>query len=165
MKSLLILGAGGHGQVVKEIAEACGYDTFAFLDDKAPDAIGKLNEAPYLAPNYDGVIIAIGNNAIRQEIVDKLERFENINIATLIHPTAYVSPSTIIGTGTVVEPKAVVNARSKIGSGCIISVGAIVDHDCSIGQYSHINAGAICMAGSKVKKLTKVNAGEIIKGY
>lgn len=165
MKSLLIIGGGGHGQVVKEIAEACGYDTVAFLDDKAPGAIGTLKEAPYVAPNYDGVIIAIGNNALRQELTNELERFENISIATLIHPTAYVSPSTIIGIGTVVEPKAIVNARSKIGSGCIISVGAIVDHDCSIGHYSHINAGAICMAGSKVEVLTKVNAGEIIKGY
>lgn len=165
MKSLLILGAGGHGQVVKEIAEACGYDTVAFLDDKAPDAIGKLNEAPYLAPNYDGVIIAIGNNKLRLEITSKLERWEGINIVTLIHPTAYISPSAVIGTGTVIEPRAVVNARSKIGSGCIISVGAIVDHDCGIGHCSHINAGAICMAGSKVEKLTKVNAGEIIKGY
>lgn len=70
MKRLLILGAGGHGQVVKEIAEASGYDTVAFLDDKAPDAIGKMNEAPYLAPNYDGVIIAIGNNALRRDITE-----------------------------------------------------------------------------------------------
>jgi sugar O-acyltransferase (sialic acid O-acetyltransferase NeuD family) len=165
MKSLLILGAGGHGQVVKEIAEACGYDTIAFLDDIAPNAIGKMNETAYLAPNYDGVIVAIGNNALRQKIVDKLERLENVSIATLIHPTAYVSPSTVIEAGTVVEPKAVVNARSKIGSGCIISVGAIVDHDCIIGHYSHINAGAICMAGSKVEALSKVNAGEVIKGF
>ena len=167
MKSLLILGSGGHGQVVKEIAIACGYEAeaIAFLDDKATSAVGKINEAPYLAPNYDGVIIAIGNNALRRDIAEKLERFEGINIVTLIHPTAFVSPSVIIGKGTVIEPNAIVNAHSKIGEGCIISVGAIVDHDCSVGYFSHINAGAICMAGSKVKKLSKVNAGEIIKGF
>lgn len=165
MKRLLILGAGGHGQVVKEIAEACGYDTVAFLDDKTPDAIGKLNEAPYLAPNFDGIIIAIGNNALRRNITAKLEQFEGINIVTLIHPTAYISCSSVIGKGTVVEPNAIVNAHSKIGEGCIISVGAIVDHDSSIGYFSHINSGAICMAGSKIAALTKVNAGEIIKGF
>ena len=32
-KSLLIVGAGGHGKVVKEIAEALGYNKIAFLDD------------------------------------------------------------------------------------------------------------------------------------
>ena len=31
-KSLLIIGAGGHGRVVKEVAEALGYDRIAFLD-------------------------------------------------------------------------------------------------------------------------------------
>ena len=165
MKSLLILGAGGHGQVVKEIAEACGYDTVDFLDDKAPNAIGKLNEAPYLVPNYDSVIIAIGNNVLRRDITEKLEQFEGIKVITLIHPTAYISRSAVIGKGTVVEPNAIVNAHSKIGEGCIISVGAIVDHDSSIGYFSHINAGAICMAGSKISALTKVDAGKIIEGF
>ena len=167
MKNLLILGAGGHGQVVKEIAIVCGYEpkAISFLDDNAPNVVGKIKEAPYLAPNYDGVIIAIGNNSLRRDISEKLECFEGINIVTLIHPTAYVSPTAVIGKGTVVEPKAVINANSKIGEGCIVSVGAIVDHDSNVGFFSHINAGAICMAGSKIEKLTKVNAGEIIKGY
>lgn len=167
MKSLLILGAGGHGQVVKEIAVACGYEpeAIAFLDDNVPSAVGKINEASSLAPNYDGVIIAIGDNSLRRDITEKLECLEVINIVTLIHPTAYVSPSAVVGKGTVIEPNASVNAHSIIGSGCIISVGAIVDHDSSVEDFSHINAGVICMAGSKVKKLTKVNAGEIIKGY
>ena len=164
MKTLLIIGAGGHGQVVKEIAIACGYNSIDFLDDKIPDAVGKLNDAPFLAPNYDGVFVAIGNNALRRDISEKMERFEGINIITLVHPTAYVSLSAIVGKGTVVEPKAVINAHSRIGEGCIISVGAIVDHDSSIGFYSHINAGGICMAGSKVDALTKVSAGEVIKG-
>ena len=165
MKCLLIIGAGGHGQVVKEIAEACGYEAIDFLDDKSPNAVGKINEMSYLAPNYDGVIVGIGNNTIRRDLTEKLEKVEGVNIATLIHPTAFVSNSTNIGKGTVVEPHAIINANSKIREGCIISVGAIVDHDSSIGYFSHINAGAICMAGSNVKALTKVNAGEIIKGF
>lgn len=165
MKRLLIIGAGGHGQVVKEIAEACGYEAIDFLDDKSPNAVGKINEMSYLAPYYDGVSVGIGNNALRQELTENLGRSEGISIATLIHPTAFVSSSSIIGKGTVVEPHAIINANSKIGEGCIISVGSIVDHDSSIGYFSHINAGAICMAGSNVKALTKVNAGEIIKGF
>ena len=165
MKQLLIIGAGGHGQVVKEIAEACGYVIIDFLDDNAPNAVGKINDAPYKAANYDGVIVGIGNNAIRRSITEQLEKVEGINNATLIHPTAFVSSSAIIGKGTVVEPHAIINAKSTIGEGCIISVGAIVDHDCSIGPFSHINAGAVCMAGSIVKTLTKVNAGEVIKGF
>ena len=165
MKSLLIIGAGGHGHVVKDIAEACGYDSIDFLDDKAPEAVGKLNEVLNLATNYSGVFVAIGNNSLRQDITEKIEHFEGVNIITLVHPSAYVSPSAFIGKGTVIEPNAIVNTNCSIGSGCIISVGSIVDHDSIIGCFSHINAGAICMSGSKIDALVKVNAGEILTGF
>ena len=32
MKSLLVIGAGGHGRVVKEIAQDIGYEKIDFLD-------------------------------------------------------------------------------------------------------------------------------------
>lgn len=41
-KKLLIIGAGGHGKVVAEVASACGYDNVKFLDDNSPEAIGKI---------------------------------------------------------------------------------------------------------------------------
>ncbi len=43
MKSLLILGAGGFGQMVKETALELGYEKVVFLDDtaKGEDVIGK----------------------------------------------------------------------------------------------------------------------------
>ena len=44
-KNLLILGAGGHGCVVKEVAEAMGiFDKIDFLDDNSDFAIGKFRD-------------------------------------------------------------------------------------------------------------------------
>ena len=97
MTTLLIIGAGGHGQVVKELAVACGYESIDFLDDKAPKAVGKLNEAPYLAPNYDGVIVGIGNNTLRRSISEQLEKVVSLSLicSTTIslpsEPTADIS--------------------------------------------------------------------------
>ena len=67
MPSLLIIGAGGHGRVVAEIAVACGYDSgsIAFLDDNSPDANGKVKDMALYAPKFDGVFVAIGDNAVR----------------------------------------------------------------------------------------------------
>ncbi len=165
MKRLLIIGAGGHGQVVREIAKSCGYKAIDFLDDNSLNAVGKINEASYFVPRYDDVIVGVGDNVVRHDITKKLEKLEGIHIVSLIHPSAYVSSSAVIGKGTLVEPNTIINTNSKIGEGCIISVGSIIDHDCNIGNFSHINAGAICMAGSNVKTLVKVNAGEVIKGF
>ena len=163
-KCLLIIGAGGHGRVVKEVAEALGYDKIAFLDDNSAEAIGKIADSKSFVQEYQAAFVGIGNNKFRNELLQRLEQ-EGYEIPTLLHPTAYISKTAVIGKGTVVEPKAIVNANSRIGVGCIISVGAIVDHDVVLEVCVHVNAGAICKAGSRIKAFTKVDAGEIIQGF
>lgn len=163
-KNLLILGAGGHGKVVKEIAEALGYKNIAFLDDNSQEAIGKIADSKAFLYDYQEAFVGIGNNKFRGELLTRLEQ-EGFTIPVLIHPTAYVSKTAAIEKGTVVEPKAIANANSKIGRGCIISVGAIVDHDVVLEDCVHINAGAICKAGSFVAKEIKLEAGQVVKGY
>ena len=61
MKTLLIIGAGGHGKVVAEIAMAVGYQKIAFLDDNAPEAIGKIRDIEKWMDYTEG-FCGIGNN-------------------------------------------------------------------------------------------------------
>ena len=162
---LLIIGAGGHGQVVKEVAEALGtYERIDFVDDTAECAVGKLKDLANLRERYDAAFVGIGNNHVRREVLTQL-RACAYDIVTLVHPTAYVSKSAVIGAGTIIEPKATVNAHTKVGEGCIISVGAIVDHDVVLESCVHVNAGAICKAGSRVEAEVKLEAGQVVKGY
>ena len=162
---LLIVGAGGHGQVVREVAEAIGtYEKIEFVDDNSILAIGKMADLQVLRNEYDAAFVGIGNNHLRRELLEKLQAY-GYSIPVLIHPTAYVSRSAKIGKGTVVEPKAIVNASSRVADGCIISVGAIVDHDVVLEECVHVNAGAICKAGSVVSVETKLEAGQVVKGY
>lgn len=169
-KKLLILGAGGHGKVVREVALSLKkdnivlYDDISFLDDHAPEAIGTIDKLAEFVGEYDEVLCGIGNNAVRKRLLEQAEQ-AGFTIPVLIHPTAYVSPSAFIEAGTVVEPKAIVNANSVVKKGCIISVGAIVDHDAVVGAYSHVNAGAICKAGSIIEEGRKLEAGEVVLGY
>lgn len=163
-KSLLIIGAGGHGKVVKEIAEALGYTKIAFLDDNSTEAIGRIADSKDFVDEYQEAFVGIGNNKFRGELLARLEQ-EGFTIPVFIHPTAYVSKSAVIGKGTVVEPMAIVNANSKIGIGCIVSVGSIVDHDAVLEDCVHVNAGAICKAGSFVVKETRIDAGQIVQGF
>ena len=164
MKRLLIIGAGGHGKVVAEVAEDIGYDEIAFLDDNAPEAIGKISELEKFKEQYREAFIGIGNNKVRSKLMQKLRDY-GYTVPVLIHPSVYVSRTAKIDSGTVVEPKAIVNANTEIGEGCIISVGAIVDHDVKIEDCCHINAGAIVKAGSKIESLRKLEAGEVVLGY
>lgn len=164
MKTLLIIGAGGHGKVVAEIASTNGYDKVAFLDDNSSEAIGKINELERFKDHFEEAFVEIGNNVVRKELICKLEN-TGYEIPVLIHPTAYISKSAEISAGTVIEPHAVVNANSIIGKGCIVSVGAIVDHNSVLQDYVHVNAGAIISAGANIKTYKKVEAGKVIPGY
>ena len=162
-KKLLIIGAGGHGHVVAEIAHICGY-ICSFLDDNSPDAIGKIAYIGQYLSDFDFFFVAIGNNGKRQEVTKKLEKLK-CPIPIIIHPTAYVSPTAKIGEGTVIAPGAIVNTHSCIGKGCIISAGALIDHDARIEDFVHINVGAVCKSGSYISNLTKVDAGAVVQGF
>ena len=162
-KRLLIVGAGGQGRLCREIALAMGcFEKIDFIDDNSDLAIGKLSEIESLRSEYSCAFVALGNNNLRSEVTEKLEAL-GFEIPVLIHPTAYISPSSVIGKGSVIAPKAVINTGAVLGEGCIASIGVLIDHDCSIGSFVHVNTGAICMAGSKVPAYTKVDAGAVYK--
>jgi UDP-N-acetylbacillosamine N-acetyltransferase len=164
MRTLLILGAGGHGKVVSEIAEDIGYDKIEFLDDNNLTTIGKISELEKFGNQYDEVFVGVGNNELRAEMIQKLEDC-GYTVPVLIHPSAYVSRSATVGKGAVVEPNAIINANSTIGVGSIISVGAIVEHNAEVGAYCHINSGAIVKAGGKTAAKSRIDAGQIVEGY
>lgn len=165
MKRLLIVGAGGHGKVVKEIAEAVGcYEKIDFVDDNSSEAIGKVIDLQRLHEEYDSAFVGIGNNQLRNELIQKL-RAIGYEVPILIDPSAYISKSCHIAYGTLVEPKAIVNTNAIVGAGCIISVGGIVDHDVVLEDSVHVNAGAIVKVGGKIKKEIKLEAGQVVLGH
>lgn len=163
MKSLLIIGAGGHGKVVAEVAEDLGYKRIDFLDDNAQNALGKIEDIGKYT-NYGEAFCGIGDNKLRGDIIQEIKK-TGYSLATLIHPSAYVSRSAKIGQGSIIEPGAMINANSIIGEGAIVSLGALIDHDVVVGEYAHINSGAIVKAGGSVPSYEKLEAGAVVLGY
>ncbi len=147
MNKLMILGAGGHGRVVAEIAQLSGkYTDIAFLDDKAPEAsfpypyMGKCEELTDYLTDYD-FFIAIGNAAIRRRLQTEVEEAGG-RIIMLIHPAAIISKDVTIGKGTVIMAGAIVNTGAKIGDGVILNTASSVDHDCIVEDFCHVSVGA-----------------------
>lgn len=160
-RNLLILGAGGHGHVVKETAEALNiFDDIDFLDDQSPEAIGRCVDLIENTDSYTFAIPAFGNNELRNKWQTELLKV-GFTIPVLIHPASFVSPSAELEAGTVVLAHAVVNTNVKIKAGVIIGIGALIDHDTIVEKFSHINSGAIIKAGMEVEMFSKINAGTI----
>jgi sugar O-acyltransferase (sialic acid O-acetyltransferase NeuD family) len=149
LSGLLIIGAGGHGKVVADTALLLGWQTVAFLDDRAATLesplglpiVGTLDDLPAKAAGFASAVAAVGNAKLRLELADRCMR-SGFELASLLHPTAFVSRFTSIGPGSVVFAQSAINADSRIGRACIVNTGATVDHDCLIGDGVHICPGA-----------------------
>lgn len=172
-KELAIVGASGHGKVVADIAEQLGFKV-KFYDDAYPSKTHIEHWPIYgscadlIALNNAGnkrdikVIVAIGNNQIRQQKVELLQQ-NNFNLITLIHPTAVISQYAAIAAGTVVFAGAVINAFAKVGVGCIINTAAVVEHDCSINDFTHICPNTALAGGVIVGSKSWVGIGSQVK--
>ena len=161
---LIILGAGGYGRTVADVAAQTGvYDEICLLDDhsQAADVMGKC--ADYAAYIEENTVFypAFGNNEGRVSWLKKLVE-SGCRIATIVHPTAYVSPKARIAAGNAVLPRAIVNTDCEIAQGCIINCGAIVDHGSVLEEGVHVCLGAIVKAENRIARCTKIEAGEVI---
>ena len=167
MKSVIIIGASGHGKVVADIVRKSGDRVYGFLDDNT-ELKDTFLGFPVLGTidNYEKYkdiaefIIAIGDAKIRDAISKKIQ---NVNIYTAIHPTAVISDLDVtIGKGTVIMANAVVNSGSRVGEFCIINTGAIVEHDNIIEDYVHVSVGATLAGTVYVGKYTWIGIGAVV---
>lgn len=150
--NLLILGAGSHGQEVRELAQSLNiFRRIAFLDDspKKAEVIGPCSDFERYVWEYPVAISAVGNRSLRMDWLAGLARAGYV-LPVLIHPGAVVSPSASVGYGTVICARATVGAGSVIGSGCIISSGATIDRNVIIPDGTHINCGRVVTANLQV---------------
>ena len=159
MNRLVILGSGGYGRTVADVAHQLNYSTI-ILDDADP-AHPLSSFQSYINPTTS-FIPAFGNNAFRMEWINRIEE-NGGQLATLIHPTAYISPTATINPGTVILPHAIVNTDVVINRGCIINLGAIVDHGCILEEGVHICLGAIVKGENRIERLSKIEAGEVVE--
>ena len=142
---LIILGAGGHGRVVADVAVTLGYySEILFLDDadiveKNIAVIGKIADFVRYIDSAD-FFVAVGNNETRKKLFERLKSHD-ANVVSLVHPNAVVCRDVTLGAGCVVMAGSVVNTGSKIGNGVIINTSSSVDHDCLIGDFSHVSVG------------------------
>lgn len=127
---LIILGAGGHGKVVADLAEQTGkYDAVYFLDDVSenPCVLGKCSDfEQFNAPDTE-MYPAFGNNEGRIEWEKKIEN-AGIKLAKIIHPLAYISPKAHIDDGCVIMPYATINTGTVLHKACIVYIPFQVNH-------------------------------------
>lgn len=173
-KSLILVGAGGHGKVIADSAEGNECSSIVFLDRTYTPGESKLLLDRYPVIDLDDnfhnylslgrFIIAIGDNSNRQREYEKFE-VSGAKFARLVHSFSNIAQKVFFGNGTVVLANAVVNADVIIGVNTIINTGAIVEHDCIVGSHCHIAPGVVLAGGVVVGDGTLIGIGARVLPY
>ncbi len=145
-KRILIVGAGGFGREVLQWARdawpahghlitgflsadagvldsfACGLDVVS-----SPDA--------YQPIPGDGLLLGIGVPYARRQVAESLQA-RGARFLTLIHPTAIVAASAVIGEGAILCPFSVASDSCRVGRFLIMNYHTSLGHDATAGDFS-----------------------------
>lgn len=173
MKNLLIIGAGGFGVDIYELAkESRGYmvnfQIKGFLD-KNLNALNNYDNYPkvieyednYNIQENDIFVCAIGDVNVRKKCIEKMEH-RGAHFLTLIHNTAFIAPSCQIGDGCIILQDAKIGTDVIVGKHCLIQLNAIIAHNCVLGDYNRIDCNVVCVGGVKVKNNVTIHTSAVI---
>jgi sugar O-acyltransferase (sialic acid O-acetyltransferase NeuD family) len=187
---IVIIGAGGQGLVVADILLAArasrGLDVVGALDDNPALTGARILDVPILGTTdhlphipHDAVIVAIGDNARREQIANELLR-RGEHLFTACHPHASVAarvesgpgctisagaviaPSVVLGAGVILNTRCCVDHQSVIEAFAHVSSGATVGADVMIGARALIGLGASVMSGRRIGADTIIGAGAVV---
>ena len=168
---MFLYGAGGHAKVIIDILKSKGITVSGIYDDDPT-----IESFMGIPVSHEDIcfplIISIGDNHIRKEIVEKITKpdcfvanapcNEGVFSPFVCDKTAIVSDSVSIDEGTVVMQGAIIQSSAKIGKHCIINTGASIDHDCVIEDYVHIAPGCTLCGNVKIGEGSLIGAGTVI---
>lgn len=173
MKSLLLVGGGGHCHSCIDVIEATGiYQIKGVVQPKFSSevvlgypVIGSDDDLPRLLTGNESALITVGqikNSETRTRLYDRLKQL-GVELPVIISPRAYCSKHTVIGEGTIIMHGTILNAAARIGKNCIVNSQALVEHDVEIDDHCHISTGARVNGGVTIGKGSFVGSGVVIK--
>ena len=173
---ILILGSGTHGiDILDCILEAnklgSTYQPLGFLDDRPAQAsvhgfpvLGGLDQAATFAPEVQFVtaIGSVSSYRARPELLEGLgiarERF-----ATVIHPSASISPWARVGRGCVILQQCTLSAGCQLADQVVLLPGCRISHDTQVADYNMLATGVILSGYVQVERNCYLGAGSLVR--
>lgn len=165
MKRLLIIGAGGFGREVLDIAREqpqCGVEWVpsGFLDSRAELAEGGHLPLPILMsphdyqPNAGDLLICAVDKPTDKRYYIRMMLERGANFISLIHPDVDVSSSSSIGLGCIIYKYARLGPGACLGDFSTLGYCSGLGHDAVVGTFSqlssHVSINGRCIIGDEV---------------
>jgi acetyltransferase EpsM len=175
-----MIGGGEHARVLIEAARSQGdrWEILGFLDPLGCEEttrrlhvprLGGDELAPELAKrdSHVGFIIAVartGVSPVRREVASRYDA-HSVRWHSVVHETAWISPTARLGRGVAVFAGARVNTGASIGDHGIVNTGAIVEHDVQLGAFTVVSPGATIGGGAVIDEETYLGLGCRIRDH
>ncbi|WP_337996590.1 acetyltransferase [Oleispirillum naphthae] len=170
---LIVIGAGGHGRVVADLARAAGFAVAGFLDP-APtlrgaevDGLPVLGDDAYLASAAPGSVLlangvgGAGKPEIRRAVFERFAAAGHL-FPALVHPCAHTAGNVTFDPGCQVMAGATLQTGVQVGVNALVNTGAVIDHDCRIGAHAQVAPGAVLCGGVTVEDDAHVGAAACV---
>lgn len=172
MKQLVIIGAGGMGRTMYDMArESHGYmEEFGikgFIDDNLDALAGFVNYPPILgtikeySPEFDDIFVCSIGGSFRKQCIESIISHGG-QFLTLIHKTARIGTNVSLGVGNMIGAFTTIAADAKIGNYNFIQSYTIVGHDVTIGDWNRIDSHVMCIGGIKIGNENMIHTSAVL---
>jgi acetyltransferase EpsM len=157
-RPVVILGTSTFATEVADlVGQAGGLTVAAFAQDEDCGRRGEaINNLPVVwvgdLGELAGTHVAVSAQVVtplRRRFVLAAQR-AGLELVTVRHPSAVVSPSAEVGAGCVLGPGCIVAARARIGEHGLLNRGALIGHHAQLADYVTVSPGANLAGGVRV---------------
>jgi len=156
---IYIIGCGGHARGVADvILDNDPTAKLVFVDRNAREmeTIFGFPVIKSLPATAENVFIALGDNALRQDLA------RNQKLISVISKRAYISPQAHISDGVFIADGVHIGPCANIGKGTIINTNAVVEHEAEIGDFTHISVNSTICGRAKIGSNVFIGAGATV---
>ena len=172
MKNLIIVGAGGMGRTLYDMAcESAGYKTKflikGFLDDNLQALKGFENYPPLLGsitdyqPKTDEVFVCSMGGDVKKKCIELILE-KGGEFWSLVHNTARIGTNVQLGIGNIVGAYTSIGADATIGNYNLIQSYSIIGHDVIVGNWNRIDTHVVCVGGTKVGDEVSIHTAAVL---
>lgn len=157
---ILFVGAGGFGREAvawardawpEHVGRFAGFlsDDPSKLDGFCSDLRILGSTATYAPSPADALVLAIGIPGVRRRVAESLSA-KGCRFLSLIHPTAIVAATAVIGPGSVLCPFSIASDSARIGRFTLLNYHASIAHDASTGDFAVLSPYAAIAGGATI---------------
>lgn len=171
IKPVIITGGGGHARIVFDILKEQQLNIIGFTDISSNSSLSV--DLPYLGQDneilrYKPTDICLANglgqvasSTFRQRVYKYFTSL-GYQFTQVIHPSAIIASTAVIGRGVQIMAGAVIQPGVTIKENSIINTSASVDHDTLIGEHTHISPGVTICGSVTIGESVFIGAGATV---